>query len=121
MGASSLSHWEQVARRDADLFVRYNRGPPAAGALWERNPRVAAPQHARTTDRLTRLRRAGAEIMDLASHGKILVCDDWAIVSSYNFLSADPGLRSAHELGLQVFDAAIVEQLWEFLTADSPR
>lgn len=66
--------------------------------------------------RLERVAGAGAAIAALPSHAKVLVCDDWAIVSSYNFLSADPGMRSAHELGLQVFDSAAVDALWELVS-----
>lgn len=61
----------------------------------------------------------GAATAGLPSHAKVLVCDEWAIVSSYNFLSADPGLRSAHELGLQVFDDAAVDFLWELMSRTS--
>jgi hypothetical protein len=66
--------------------------------------------------RVMRVAEAGALTGSLPSHAKFLVCDDWAIVSSYNFLSADPGLRSAHELGLQVFDEALVQLLWDLLS-----
>lgn len=65
--------------------------------------------------RVERLCAAGAHTQTLPTHAKFLVCDDWAIVSSYNFLSADPGLRSAHELGVRLFDPERVEELWNLL------
>lgn len=62
--------------------------------------------------RLGRIANAGAIVTALDNHAKFLVCDSWALVSSHNFLSLDPGLRSAHELGLQVFHPDAVEALW---------
>jgi phosphatidylserine/phosphatidylglycerophosphate/cardiolipin synthase-like enzyme len=66
-------------------------------------------------ERINRLCAAGAQAAILPTHAKFLVCDDWAIVSSYNFLSADPTLRSAHELGVRLFDPTLVEELWRLL------
>lgn len=68
-------------------------------------------------DRLERLAHAGAMVTALDNHAKFFVCDDWALVSSHNFLSLDPGLRSAHELGLQVFHPDAVETLWSLCSA----
>jgi len=63
-------------------------------------------------ERLERLAASGASVTALDSHAKFLVCDDWALVSSHNFLSLDPGVRSAHELGVQIFAHASVDALW---------
>ncbi|MGE0789762.1 MAG: phospholipase D-like domain-containing protein [Sandaracinaceae bacterium] len=63
-------------------------------------------------ERLDLLAAAGAQIATLDTHAKILLHDDWAVVSSFNFLSADPGQRGAHELGLRVRHSDVVDALW---------
>lgn len=63
-------------------------------------------------ERLARLRRAGVAIESLKTHAKLLVCDQWAVVSSHNFLSVDHGQRSASEAGVQVFDEGLVDSIW---------
>lgn len=83
--------------------------------------RAQAEADPATGERLGRLAGAGAKISAIDTHAKFLLCDDWAVVSSHNFLSLDPGLRSAHELGVQVFRADAVEALWELCTSDSSR
>jgi phosphatidylserine/phosphatidylglycerophosphate/cardiolipin synthase-like enzyme len=53
------------------------------------------------------LEEAGVRFERRRSHAKALVCDDWATISSFNFLSLegyyDTHQRSRHELGLRVF------------------
>jgi hypothetical protein len=63
-------------------------------------------------ERLDALRASGATVLAVDTHAKVLVHDHWAVVSSFNFLSADPGLRGARELGLRTNDAAVVASLW---------
>ncbi len=62
--------------------------------------------------RLGQLADAGVDITPMETHAKLLVCDDWAVISSYNFLSVDPGTRSAHELGMQIFTPTLVDPIW---------
>lgn len=66
-----------------------------------------------TQARLDALQEEGARIVALDTHAKVLVHDDWAVVSSFNFLSADPGRRGAHELGLRTNNRAVVDALWD--------
>lgn len=63
-------------------------------------------------ERLDGLEAAGANVGSIDTHAKILVHDDWAVISSFNFLSADSGQRGAHELGLRVRDPRIVDAIW---------
>lgn len=63
--------------------------------------------------RLLRLSTAGATVSPRDTHAKTLVCDDWAVVASHNFLSVESGTRSARELGVQVFTRPLVDALWE--------
>jgi hypothetical protein len=65
-----------------------------------------------THQRLADLRDAGISIAASDTHAKVLVCDEWAVVSSHNFLSVDPSARSAHELGLRVHAPALVDEVW---------
>jgi phosphatidylserine/phosphatidylglycerophosphate/cardiolipin synthase-like enzyme len=62
--------------------------------------------------RLERAHGSGASVSATDTHAKILLCDDWVVVSSHNFLSLDPGERSAHEVGIQLFETAVVDALW---------
>lgn len=68
-------------------------------------------------ERLELLAVKGARITALDSHAKFLVCDSWALVSSHNFLSLDPGIRSTHELGVQLFAHAAVDALWDLCSS----
>lgn len=70
-----------------------------------------APE-AGTQERLDALQAVGARVVALDTHAKVLVHDDWAVVSSFNFLSADPGRRGAHELGLRTNDVTVANALW---------
>ncbi len=58
----------------------------------------------------SRLTNLGVEVAQRNSHAKILLCDDWAVVSSFNFLSFEG--RSRSELGVRLGRTPIVEQLW---------
>lgn len=69
--------------------------------------------------RIDRLRDAGATVVSAATHAKVLVCDEWGLVSSHNFLSLDPSTRSAHEIGLQLFDPTLVDALWSAFESPS--
>ncbi len=73
---------------------------------------VGADMDPAARERLQRISSAGATVTSRESHAKFLVCDEWALVSSHNFLSLDPGVRSAHELGVQIFARDAVDRLW---------
>lgn len=63
-------------------------------------------------------RRCGATLEHLAGlHGKVVVSDASACVSSYNFLSADPfgTAKNARELGVAIDGADIAEWIWNGL------
>lgn len=62
--------------------------------------------------RLDQLAGCGVSVEAWDTHAKIIVCDDWAVVSSFNFLSVEPGTRSAHELGVQLHEPPMVDALW---------
>ncbi len=49
----------------------------------------------------------------LGLHSKLLICDDWLIITSYNFLSADPFGRSkgAREVGILLKNSKLVSQI----------
>jgi hypothetical protein len=66
-------------------------------------------------DRLRSLAARGAVVQFADNHAKVVVCDDWLSVSSFNFLGQDPSERSAHELGVRVFDQDQVEAAWRAL------
>ncbi len=78
--------------------------------------------HAGFSDWTQELERRKTELIDAGVafhmrdvHAKLLVCDNWAIVSSYNFLSFagyyDINRRARHELGVRVFGADLVDRL----------
>lgn len=73
--------------------------------------------------RAIRLRDAGAVIDRRLVHAKVLVCDDWTIVSSYNFLSFagyyDQHSRARHELGVRVLSSDVADRVVAIL-ADAP-
>lgn len=58
-------------------------------------------------------------------HAKVLVCDDWAIVTSFNFLSFagyyDDHRRARHELGARVLAVGIADQLVALLEGATAR
>ncbi len=62
--------------------------------------------------RLERLASSGISVEARDTHAKVVVCDDWALVTSFNFLSVEPGTRSARELGVQVHDQSMLDALW---------
>lgn len=66
-----------------------------------------------TLANLAELRRVGASVAAVDTHAKLLVHDDWCAVSSFNFLSADPGFRGSRELGVHVNDPKFVAAAWE--------
>lgn len=49
----------------------------------------------------------------LGLHSKLLICDDWLVITSYNFLSADPFGRSkgAREVGVLLKNQQLVSQI----------
>jgi hypothetical protein len=59
--------------------------------------------------RRTELEQAGVRFACINSHAKLLICDDWAIVGSFNFLSFQGGGRS--ELGLRILAKDLVDEL----------
>ncbi|ADO70222.1 phospholipase D-like domain-containing protein [Stigmatella aurantiaca] len=75
--------------------------------------------------RRDKLEASGARLLNRNVHAKILVCDDWAIVSSFNFLSFegyyDNEHRARHELGVRVLDRALTDELIAQLERDPQR
>lgn len=57
-----------------------------------------------------KLRELGALVGTSDSHAKLLVCDSWAVVSSFNFLSFEG--RHRRELGIRLTRSRLVEELW---------
>jgi hypothetical protein len=66
-------------------------------------------------ERRAKLEAAGARFLSRDVHAKVLVCDDWAIVSSFNFLSFegyyDNERRARHELGVRLLDPGFADKL----------
>jgi phosphatidylserine/phosphatidylglycerophosphate/cardiolipin synthase-like enzyme len=69
----------------------------------------------RFAERRRELEGAGVKFIQRSTHAKVLVCDDWATVSSFNFLSFegyyDNERRARHEFGVRVIDATVAERL----------
>lgn len=65
------------------------------------------------------LARAGVVFMLRDVHAKVLVCDDWVIVSSFNFLSFagyyDMHRRARHELGVRLVGSGFADDVAELL------
>jgi phosphatidylserine/phosphatidylglycerophosphate/cardiolipin synthase-like enzyme len=57
--------------------------------------------------RWARLVSSGVRMVEADTHAKVLVCDDWIIVTSFNFLSFEG--RRRRELGVQVVDSALAD------------
>lgn len=55
------------------------------------------------------LAEVGVVVAKVDTHAKLLVCDDWIVVGSFNFLSFAG--RGRHELGIRVFDGDLADQL----------
>lgn len=75
----------------------------------------SAKRSAAHEERLADLEASGARFRTVDLHSKIIVCDDWALVSSFNFLSFegqyDQDRRVRREIGVRIFDAEVAEQL----------
>ena len=73
----------------------------------------------RFSDRRNELEALGVSFIKLDTHAKILVCDDWAVVTSFNFLSFegyyDNERRARHEFGLRVIDAITSDRMIQLL------
>jgi phosphatidylserine/phosphatidylglycerophosphate/cardiolipin synthase-like enzyme len=73
----------------------------------------------RFSDRRRELEAAGVSLCKLDTHAKLLVCDDWAVVTSFNFLSFegyyDNDRRARHEFGIRVLDGTVADNLVELL------
>lgn len=75
--------------------------------------------HAEWSDELQRrkdeLEQAGVVFMVRDVHAKVLVCDEWAIVSSFNFLSFagyyDMHRRARHELGIRIVGGKFADDI----------
>ncbi|MFO0761822.1 MAG: phospholipase D-like domain-containing protein [Byssovorax sp.] len=55
------------------------------------------------------LEQAGVKILEADTHAKLLICDDWSVIGSFNFLSFAG--RGRRELGVRVFDRDIANRL----------
>jgi phosphatidylserine/phosphatidylglycerophosphate/cardiolipin synthase-like enzyme len=113
LGAGLLGQatWELVleaVRRGVEVEVFHARRAEWSGDLDTRKQALAA---------------AGVVFHERNVHAKILVCDDWAIVSSYNFLSMlgyyDAQHRTRHELGVRVLAMEVADQLVRLLRQSS--
>ena len=65
--------------------------------------------------RVRQLEQAGVTFLERDVHAKVLVCDDWVIVSSFNFLSFagyyDMHRRARHELGIRVVGGRFADDI----------
>ncbi len=80
------------------------RGVDVAIRFAEREP--AGPEG---DARWASLAAAGVRAIKADTHAKVLVCDDWAVVTSFNFLSFEG--RRRRELGIQVVHAELAERI----------
>lgn len=91
--------------------------------------KVVHAGHAEWSEELQRrkeeLERAGVTFMLRDVHAKVLVCDDWVIVSSFNFLSFagyyDMHRRARHELGVRLVGGEYADEVAELLNAARTR
>lgn len=61
------------------------------------------------------LESAGVRLLVRDIHSKVLVCDDWAVVSSFNFLSFEGYFsnrgRARHELGVRILGQDLADKV----------
>jgi phosphatidylserine/phosphatidylglycerophosphate/cardiolipin synthase-like enzyme len=96
LGTALMPHLRTALERGVDVVVMYGK---------EDSPDVAA--------RRRELSDMGARFISRKVHAKVLVCDGWAAVSSFNFLSFegyyDNQKRARHEFGVRVFGADMAD------------
>jgi phosphatidylserine/phosphatidylglycerophosphate/cardiolipin synthase-like enzyme len=80
------------------------RGVEIAIRFGDREP--AGPEG---DSRWARLAAAGVRMIEADTHAKLLVCDDWSLVTSFNLLSFEG--RRRRELGIQVIHAELAERI----------
>lgn len=87
--------------------------------------KVVHARHAEWSEDLQRrkseLEQAGVDFVARDVHAKVLVCDDWVIVSSFNFLSFagyyDMHRRARHELGIRIVGGQFADDVVRHLDA----
>lgn len=71
--------------------------------------------------RRAELESLGVRLLVRDIHAKVLVCDDWAVVSSFNFLSFEgyygSSGRARHELGVRLLERQMADRLSEAVEA----
>jgi len=99
LGRATADALKEARKRGVEVAVYYRDGQ-GAGDLREAREDLEA---------------AGVRFQERDLHAKILVCDGWCVVSSFNFLSFegyyDNDRRARHEVGLRVFDLAAADAL----------
>ena len=101
LGAVPVQRMYEARARGADVAVCSQKWTEVARFDPEYRTRYAS------------LQEAGVRFLDIDSHAKILVCDDWAVVGSFNFLSYEGGRRG--ELGIRIFSSEIAGKLTDHL------
>jgi phosphatidylserine/phosphatidylglycerophosphate/cardiolipin synthase-like enzyme len=84
----------EARQRGVDIAIRFAEREPAGPEGDARWAKLAA---------------AGVRMIEADTHAKVLVCDGWAVVTSFNFLSFEG--RHRREFGVQVVDTELAERI----------
>ncbi|QSQ19646.1 rhodopsin [Pyxidicoccus parkwayensis] len=109
LGGAPAAVIEDAARRNVSVTLLFHDESEVQGELATRREALA---------------RAGVRFLRRRVHSKVLVCDDWAVVTSFNFLSFegyyDSERVARHEFGFRIFDPALCDALVDALESAPP-
>ncbi|WP_164002146.1 phospholipase D-like domain-containing protein [Pyxidicoccus caerfyrddinensis] len=109
LGVAPASVLEEAVRRNVSVTIFFHDEGEVQEELATRREALA---------------RAGVRFLRRRVHSKVLVCDDWAVVTSFNFLSFegyyDSQRVARHEFGFRIFDPALCDALIDSLESAPP-
>ncbi|RKH39727.1 phospholipase D-like domain-containing protein [Corallococcus sicarius] len=109
LGVAPSAVLEDAAKRNVSVTLVYHDESEVQEVLASRREALAL---------------AGVRFLRRRVHSKILVCDDWAVVTSFNFLSFegyyDNERVARHEFGFRIFDQALCDTLVDSLESAPP-
>jgi phosphatidylserine/phosphatidylglycerophosphate/cardiolipin synthase-like enzyme len=109
LGMAPAAVLEEAARRNVSVTLIFHDESEVQEELATRREALA---------------RAGVHFLRRRVHSKVLVCDDWAVVTSFNFLSFegyyDQQRVARHEFGFRIFDPKLCDALVESLESAPP-